>query len=56
MAHFKATSFLIMIFFATAAWSAELPARKPGLWETETTLPSTKISEASHPAMRRRRH
>jgi hypothetical protein len=43
MAHFKATSFLVIIFFATAAWSAELPARKPGLWEIETTLPSPKI-------------
>jgi len=43
MAHFKAARFLVLIFFATPALSAELPARKPGLWEIETTLPSPKL-------------
>jgi Protein of unknown function (DUF3617) len=43
MAHFKATSFLLLLFFAVPALSAELPARKPGLWEIETTLPNPKI-------------
>lgn len=43
MAHFRATSFAVLIFFTIPALSAELPARKPGLWEIETTLPSPKI-------------
>jgi hypothetical protein len=41
--HFGATSFLLLIFLATPALSAELPARKPGLWEIETTLPNAKV-------------
>ena len=43
MAHFRATSFVVLIFFTIPALSAELPARKPGLWEIETTLPSPKF-------------
>jgi hypothetical protein len=43
MALFRATSFLVLIFFAIPVLSAELPARKPGLWEIETTLPNPKI-------------
>jgi hypothetical protein len=43
MAHFRATSFVVLIFFTIPAFAAELPARKPGLWEIETTLPSPKI-------------
>ena len=43
MARFGATSFLLLIIFATSALSAELPARKPGLWEIETTLPNPKV-------------
>lgn len=43
MAYFRATSFLVLTFFAIPALSAELPARKPGLWEIETTLPNPKL-------------
>jgi hypothetical protein len=43
MARLRATSFFALIFFAMPALSAELPLRKPGLWEIETTLPSSKI-------------
>jgi hypothetical protein len=43
MARFSATSFLLLVFIAVPALSAELPARKPGLWEMETTLPNPKI-------------
>ena len=43
MARFGATSFLVLTFFAISALSAELPARKPGLWEIETTLANPKI-------------
>ena len=37
-----ATLFLAVIF-ATPVLAAELPSRKPGLWEMETTLPNPKI-------------
>jgi hypothetical protein len=43
MVRVRATSFLLLLFFAVPALSAELPARKPGLWEMETTLPNPKI-------------
>jgi hypothetical protein len=43
MALFRTTSFLVLIFFVIPALSAELPARKPGLWEIQTTLPNPKI-------------
>jgi hypothetical protein len=43
MVHFRATSVLVLIFFVMPALSAELPVRKPGLWEIETTLPNLKI-------------
>ncbi len=43
MAYFRATSFLVLMFFPIPALSAELPARKPGLWEIETTLPNSKL-------------
>jgi len=43
MAHFRATAFLVLMFFAMPVLSAELPVRKPGLWEIETTLPNPRI-------------
>jgi Protein of unknown function (DUF3617) len=43
MVRFWATSFWLLLFFAVPALSAELPARKPGLWQMETTLPNAKI-------------
>ena len=43
MARFGASSFLVLILFAIPASSAELPTRKPGLWEVETTLPNPKV-------------
>jgi len=43
MAHFRATAFLVLMLFAMPVLSAELPVRKPGLWEIETTLPNPKI-------------
>jgi len=43
MAHFRATAFLVLMLFAMPVLSAELPVRKPGLWEIETTLPNPRI-------------
>jgi len=47
MARFGTISSLLLIliavpFFAAPALAAELPARKAGLWEMETTLPNPK--------------
>jgi hypothetical protein len=43
MTRFAATSILVLIFFATPALSAELPSRKPGLWEVQTSFGDGKI-------------
>jgi len=33
MARLATISFFVLISFATAAWSVDMPSRKPGLWE-----------------------
>jgi Protein of unknown function (DUF3617) len=43
MARFGATSVLFLIFFATPALSVEMPSRKPGLWEVQTSFGNGKI-------------
>jgi hypothetical protein len=43
MARFGATSFLVLIFFAVPALSAELPPRKPGLWEIKTSFANLNV-------------
>jgi Protein of unknown function (DUF3617) len=43
MTRFGATAFALVMVFALPALAAELPVRKPGLWEMETTLPNPKI-------------
>jgi hypothetical protein len=43
MTRFTATSVLVLIFFATPALSAELPSRKAGLWEVQTSFENGKI-------------
>ncbi len=43
MARFGATSILVLIFFAMPALAAELPSRKPGLWEIKTSFANLNV-------------
>jgi hypothetical protein len=44
MTRFATTSILVLLIsFAIPAWSAELPSRKPGLWEVQMSFENGKI-------------